>query len=704
VIARRALLVLLVVAIGLVNAIALYGRDPMRPTNLDWIYGDPATHYAAWGAYRHDPHLRFPLTWTDRVGYPVGTSIAWQEPISLVAVALRPLSPVLPEPFQYFGWYAALCFVLQAYFGFRLCEVLCPSSPAFNVLGAVMFVIAAPLTWRALGHIPFLSQWLILAALGAYMREPGDRPVRWLARIWIVLAFAAALTSYISVMCFLIALAAVARLRLERRCGWASSGALAAVTGGILLGTATTFGVLASVHAKSYWAPGYGRFSMNLDAPLNPLLPGSLLPVLPLAYTQQYEGYNYLGVGVIGLLVLSLLRRPRSIARLAERRWIPLVALAFVCTAIAVSTTVTLGSVRLFEIPAPPRLLSVLEGLRASGRFFWPAYYLVVAAALAMTHAAWKPATRILVLAVAIGVQFVDLMPLRSHVRADLDRRFPNPLASDAWKGLGRRFDNLILVPPYQCDPNIAPGGLDSYVTFGKLSAAERMRSNSYYAGRYTQAQLQAHCVDLLRSTLTGSLDPRSAYVVTDAVRILWQLDGVRSHRCTVANGFNLCTTDNSGPSPPIPSPAPYRPGDRIDFQTGGNAAPFMTLGWGYLTPGGTWTHGPVALLRLGPSTPMDSARSLILDVDAIPLVTPAHPRLDVELVVNGESIDAWTFGLPGGFVHRRSRIPGLVAARRPELDVELRIRNPEAPLYLGTGVTLLFDGLCLRQLTVAYE
>ena len=129
-----------------------------------------------------------------------------------------------------------------------------------------------------------------------------------------------------------------------------------------------------------------------------------------------------------------------------------------------------------------------------------------------------------------------------------------------------------------------------------------------------------------------------------------------------------------------------------------------MTLGWGDQTPIGTWTRGPLALLRLGPSTPLDRERSLTLEVTALPLVTAAHPRLDVDVVVNGESIDTWMFALPGGFVQRRSRIPGPVAVRRPELDVEFRIRNPEAPLYLETGTELLFEGLCLRGLSVAYE
>ena len=93
------------------------GPGPIDPTNTSWLFGDTATYYVGWALYRHDPHLSFPLAWTTRVGYPIGTSIALMDAIPLLAIVMRPLSPILPDPFQYLGPYTVLCFVLQAYFG-----------------------------------------------------------------------------------------------------------------------------------------------------------------------------------------------------------------------------------------------------------------------------------------------------------------------------------------------------------------------------------------------------------------------------------------------------------------------------------------------------------------------------------------------------------------------------------------------------------
>ena len=693
---------LLAIVLGIVNALLLFGREPIDPTNTAWIFGDNATYYFGWALYRHDPHLSFPLAWTDRVGYPAGTSIALLDAIPLAAILLRPLGPLLPEPFQYLGLYSALCFVLQAYFGMRLCTRLFPSQPAAAAIGGVFFLLSAPLTNRAFGHTALLSHWLILAGLDSYFRDPGETPVRWLARLWIVLAIAGGITPYIAFMCFLVALAGVARLLFERRTGWMRTAILLAATAAVLVASLAVFGVLVGRDAETYWAPGYGYLSMNLNAPVNPARHGSiLLPTLRVSHPGQHEGYNYLGLGVLALLAVGLVRQPAGLRALGSRRVLPLALLALVCTVLAVSTIVTFGSSTLFTLPLPRPLLAAAHGLRASGRLFWPAYYLIVAGALVLAVRGLKARTAIAVLAAALAVQIADLTPLRTRVRRTLDQRFPSPLQAPAWAGLGRTHDTLVLVPPYQCGPEKSAGGIYSYVTFGKLAAAERMRSNDYYAARYTQAQLTAHCVDLLRTHLHGPLDPRSAYIVTDAVRTVWTLAGVRSHRCERLDNYNLCTAAADAASPPQAAPPapPYELGRVLDL-TEPDARQYLTFGWGDARGTGLWTEGPLAMVRLGLES-VDPSRDLMLEVDAQPYVGKRHPRLEVDVVVNGQPIDRWIFesGVPAGL--RQVGVPAGLASARRGLDIELRIRNPEAPLYLGEGPSSAFLGLDVRSIAV---
>jgi hypothetical protein len=708
---RRFLTIAVAIVLGLLNTYLLYGWGPIKPTNIDWIFGDNATYYAGWAFYRQDPHLHFPLAWTERIGYPVGTSIALLDAIPLVAILLRPLSPILPEPFQYLGLFVATCFILQAYFAQRVGQRLFPSSPAFVALGSVFFLLSAPLTWRAFGHTALLSHWLILAGLDAYFREIGDRPLAWLRRLWIVLAISAGITPYVAAMCGLVALTGVARLWIEGKTRWWQAAVLTAVTGAVLIGTQIVIGVIVGSNAGAYSAPGYGLFSMNLNGPVNPQDYGSiLLPQLPTIHPAQVEGYNYLGLGIIVLLVLGIIKRPKAVLWLADRRLIPLVGLAVVCTAIAVSTSVSFGPSVLFDVPLPGVMMNALHSLRASGRLFWPAYYLLFVAALSLTFWGWKEPYRTLILVVALAVQAADLMPLRSKVNFTVGRDIPavSPLGAPEWHTLGSKYENLLLVPPFECSPFSGAGGFYSFVWFGKLASAQHLRTNNYYAARYTKPELLAHCLTLLRAQLQGTLDSRSAYVITEGVQTVWQLAGVRSHRCQRIAEFILCTPAEGadvGALPPPPPPAPpYALDTELDFRHGGNAHQYTVVGWGIPASDGTWTEGPLAMLRLGLSAPPTPGRALLIDFQGQPFVVPQHPRLHVDVAVNGQVVDQWVFR-SGAIVGRRSaRIPANVVAGARELTIELRVQNPEAPLYLGTGPSTTFAGLDVRRLTVLYE
>jgi hypothetical protein len=710
--ASRAAALVVALGLGVPYALILIGPGPLNPSNTEWIFGDAATYYSGWEQYRHDPHLHFPLPWTERVGYPVGTSIALLDAIPLAAVLLRPFSALLSHPFQYLGLWMLLSLVLQAYFGFSLCRRLFASDPLFALVASVMLLVSAPMVYRMCGHIGLTSHWLILAALDAYFREPAGRPIRWLARGWLVVAASAAITPYIAAMCLIIVMGCVARLAIERHCGWRLAGFLAVATVGIAALSGVVLGALTTTDVRAYLASGYGLFSFNLNAPFNPMVPcctsrpsaeSVLLPAFPLAHAYQYEGYSYLGLGTIGLLALHLARRPSSVRWVLQPRVIAVTAVALVCTALAASNSVTFGEHTLFVLPLPRRLLHALGSLRATGRLFWPAYYLIVLAALSLTYWMGKPRSRLVLLGVALAVQLADLAPLHARIRDTCAIRYENLLKSPAWAGLGR-YDNMITIPAYQCDPDKPAGGIYNYVYHGKIAAREGMRINNYYAARYTHDELRAHCVDLLRGQVLGDLDSRSVYVVDDSVRAMWAVQGVRSHRCQVADGANVCTPVDPGDTsyvPPSPPAAPpYQLGTVLTFTAPGDTAgPHRVYGWSKAGPDGTWTEGPVALLRLGLGSPA-AAGSLDLEVDLSPLITPRHPTLDADVFVTGRQIAHWTYsGEPGAPQH--AQIPADLVAGRRDLNIEFRIRNPESPQFLGVGAQGNFFGVRLRALTV---
>jgi hypothetical protein len=696
-------LLALAILLGLCNAVALLGWRVINPSDISWLAGDNASHHLGWAFYRHESSWTFPLTWTRRIGYPEGASIALLDSIPLIPILLRPFEFLLPEPFQYLGLYACVCFVLQAYFGFRLCTRLFDGHTGFVIVGGAFFLLAPPLTWQLYGHYPHLGHWLVLAGLDSYFSDTSTvSPLRWMSRHWLVLVAAVGNNSYIAAMCVLIAFAGLARLRLESRSGWVTTAGMFGATFVVLVASLLTFGLLVSATAGTYRAPGYGQLSMNLLAPINPMAFGSvLIPPLPVTNPGQLEGYNYLGLGMIALLLLAVSRRPRLPMSLRDPRLLPLAGLGFACTAAAVSSTVTLGPVTLFAFDLPKPLNALAETFRISGRLFWPAYYLLVAAGLVLTFHAWHPPYRGAVLAIALAAQLIDLSPLRSKMREAADHHVSDPLQSPVWRELGRHYENLIVLPAFQCAPDLAPGGHPTYVIFGKLGASQRMRTNSYYAARYSAREMYVHCVEFPRAVLGGSLDSRSAYVVSDPVRKVLELSSMTSHRCEVVDGFNLCTPVSGGEAAPPRrevDAASYTLGDRIDFGATGNAGRYMIYGWARTPADGAWTNGPVAKLLLALPSPPTSA---VLTVDSTPLVTRAHRRLDVEVVINGQQLDVWTFRYGIRERPRRVAVPAWVAVKQRFIDLEFRPLNPQAPTYVGEGHDVRFLGLYVRGLVL---
>jgi hypothetical protein len=92
----------------------------LAPWNISWLtHGDLAQSYLGWAFYRHAP-WSWPLGGSPDYGLEFHSSVYYSDSIPLLAIAFKLASPWLPEPFQYFGMWVLLCFVLQGMFGWRL--------------------------------------------------------------------------------------------------------------------------------------------------------------------------------------------------------------------------------------------------------------------------------------------------------------------------------------------------------------------------------------------------------------------------------------------------------------------------------------------------------------------------------------------------------------------------------------------------------
>jgi hypothetical protein len=504
------------VVAGLVGLLWFVRGHPLLtvdPTNVGWVLhgGDTATHLFGWLFFRREP-WGLPLGGYSGYLHPVGSALALTDSMPWIGLALKPLSAWLPADFQYIGAWMALCFVLQGVLGALLMrrfshDVWC------RVLGGVLIASSPALLWRT-AHDTLVAHWLILGMLGLYLRAPADArgATRRLALAIVLLLLSAGIQPYLAAMVWMLAVALVARMVNDGVLGrWSAAG----VIGGSVALVGGVFAVLGAVgYGAGTRAHGFGHYSADLLTFINPMERSSFLPALRQG-GGQYEGFAYLGAGVLFLLVLAIAvavwRRHPPVFAVA--RGLPLIVAVSVMAAYSLSMHVTMGGRVVMDLRglyAP--IMPVADAFRASGRFVWPLYYVLVLAILAAVVRSLKRRHAIAALALAAVLQVADLTAAIERVST--------PPAPDIgmWSLAAGSYRHLVLYPPQilWVGACLTQGRYphDYYVAHAWRAYRLGLTINSGYMSRANDQASGEYCGALTRSVAARQFSPDTIYVV----------------------------------------------------------------------------------------------------------------------------------------------------------------------------------------------
>lgn len=514
----------------------------LDPGEIGWLMRfDWPVHFFGWHFFRHEP-WHWPPGLLTTYYAPLGTSIGFTDSVPLVAFLLKPFSAWLPSTFQYIGLWLFTCFTLQGLFGALLVSRWSPRT-SIQVCGATLFVMMPALLIR-LGHPALCSHWLLLWALVVASREGAGR-----ARLpeWAALGLAGGLIHpYLAVM-VLALLGAVAltpsTIALAAR-GRAMGAALAMTISGWWAS-----GLFSVAGAESLSTEGLGHYSMNLLGPITPTGWSRFLPDLPRATGgQEFEGFQYLGLGALALMALAAaiavtVRPERGVATPPRRGsgFGTLVFLAAVGMAIvSLSPRITIGGGLLLDLSGP--VTDRLAVFRATGRFFWPLGYLLLAWALAVLSTRLPSRVTLSLLLTAVTLQALDLHGAheerRRTARDPAFHAWVSPMASPVWHQVLAHYDHLVLYPPPQCGN--APVG---YEAPAYLAGLHGLTLNAGGVARPDDAARLRYCHELGDEVKAGRIDDESFYIVpaseVEAIRRASQPPAV----CGAIDLLSVCVT-----------------------------------------------------------------------------------------------------------------------------------------------------------------
>ena len=495
----------------------IVGVARLNPLNINWIAAtqdvDFWAGYLSWEQFRKTP-WGIPLAENPRVGEELSGSIIHSGGIPLFEIPLKGINAFLPETFQYFGIWTLFCFVAQAIAGWKISGLIFKSSVVRHMV-AIALLFSPIFLNRVNWHQGLIAQFFILIAIYLVFRKDVRVPFLY----WgVLLACSFLVHGYIAVMVTLIFLTSILDALIKNRL------TIREFIKGLF---GCTPGVLTSLWISGYFMIGHTGLNsgwpnwlwkMDLLQPLNFAGWSHSLSWLQESQVGNLEGFAYLGAWPIALSLIALAINRGSLNLIFEnaRKYPSFVLLVFAFFLFSLSNKVTLGRKEFnYQIP------SFIEGyygiFRASGRFFWPVYYLIIIIALFLLKKSIKEQYAIALLGISLIFHIVDTEKYWGNIsrinhEKKIDEKFVG-LKDSRWDEL---LDNRksILVIPITSQLRRIPS-CPTFEKIGYLAMRKNISTNCVYLNRYDSNKIQESKLRLEMSLEDGTLKADSLYVLT---------------------------------------------------------------------------------------------------------------------------------------------------------------------------------------------
>lgn len=678
----------------------LTGGHILNPQDTAWLsQNDPLTSWLGWDFFRHTPLLQWPIGANWNYGMELGSSIVFTDSIPLLAIVFKFFSFALPASFQYFGIWILLCLILQIVWAQKLIGMYCSDS-WFIRIASLFFACAPILIWRLHGHYALFGQWVILAALYLYLRKAKSC---W---AWSTLICTSALIqAYLLAMVLIIWLANAIQIRLTKQEKIGTQFLHGACILASLLTVMWAAGYFMVKSGVSTW--GFGFYRMNLLSPFDPDGIWSWLLVDQTNAPGDYEGFSYLGLGILILVPIA------SYVWLKKKSWrfsLSALVLGCVCIALlayAISNRIAFGGHELASYNITSQPLQLLVNIfRNSGRFFWPVYYLLYLAVIVCIGANFKRSMALGILLATFCIQLAD----SSKAWAYFHQKYLAPqtkitvMSSPLWQSLLTPYQSILLVLP----KNQAP----QWQAISQLAAQFNKTVNVGYFARTDLHNEERVRRELANQVLQNTLSPHALYLFED--NALWQAvlkQKSAADFAGVLNGFRVFAPNfKSEPQfanvfsnilPAQADKAHFAIPLTIQFSDQGSGRRYFAYGWSDSEAAGTWSNGTRATLII--PTPHSLAIPLQLSITTDAFLAPGKPTQEVRILINGQPTKSWIHTEQNNLQTHQFVLPAnLLANNDQNLQIEFELIKPTSPAQLGISDDSRQLGIRLKSLVIS--
>jgi len=512
----KSIIILLISTILIFNS--KIGIQNLNPTKVDWLMqgGDWPQHQLGFEFYRKQA-FTFPIGEIQNFLYPVTTNMAFTDSIPLLAIPFKLINSILPENFQYFGFWLFFNIFMQGYIAYLIFRKLNLSKKG-ALLGGI-FLQLTPALLARINHPALTAHWLILLAIYNYLNFKQDKKSILYNILLVILV--SLIHPYLVAMILPIILVTLLKTKtLLNKLIFVILALIIPIFIWYIIGYFVTYSVgdptnlgLFSANINTFWNPQYALMNDNLYNASN------FSQILNQKYKSQYEGFAYLGLGIITAIILLFSKLIYLIPKYKYnlnhiKNWLQnnflLIFVTFSITIYAILDLDTINKIRQFEnFIIIEYFLKASSMLRANGRFIWVLMYIIIIFSVYLLHRLYKKQFLYIIL-VLITIQIIDLKPLLNQ------KLFPNnesfSLNSEQnlfWKSEIESAEAIYFYPggkrSYKSN--------DDYIPFLYWASKNNIPINAGYLSRYDIAKSIKFNLELEQNLSNGILEKDSLYI-----------------------------------------------------------------------------------------------------------------------------------------------------------------------------------------------
>ena len=437
---------LLYILLSFLATIYIFGFDFISFTNSSWLSTrDMTADIISWQYYKNDI-WRFPIGNNPNYGIDIASSIVFSGSIPFLSVLFKIFSNLLPSNFHFFSLWIFICFFLQSFISFLIIYNN-TKNLTFSVIGSLFFLISPIFISRIMMHLALAGQWIIL--LGFYI-ENKNLPTKKIFYWTTLISLSALIHFYFTIM--LIGMLFLFIFN-EHLVNFNIKKLISQISFPIifLLLTMYIFGYFEVPFTDSL-AYGYGIYKLNLIGIVNPILQSQsgifnwslFLPEISVTPGEASEGFSYLGIGGIFLILIGIFLFFKNITEFKKNNYIPYFFIIILFSLVALTNKISFANILLFEIDLPKYIYGILSIIRASGRLFWPVYYLFFLGSIIIIYNKLSKKKSLYILLLLFSFQLIDTSSgLKNYFKLNIFKKEKTEIDYLFWNEISKKNKTL---------------------------------------------------------------------------------------------------------------------------------------------------------------------------------------------------------------------------------------------------------------------